>query len=500
MATLEFFTIFTSKEIEIYGNEDLDEMEEQILFYHPNHHQAERRVQVIGLAQTLLSFTRIFDSSDDREITVWRSGLGMTALTSCEGSDYWFLLKINLDQEKLEEEAFITKILDDAYNRFKMFHHSFFRLRVDCKNKQDFKSRLMSHFSTYMQVIESRLLYPFLDMVCDGIKSAPFTSPIYRQVVTACTRLCSEIALPQIKLMLLWKETLFWSSLDIHQDTKLLFDYLTDPTTGLAYDGILNQTKDKGEPAIVGRAYQSLHGNNLKKKKSKNTSLEALFRKPVQQTYSGFLVGPDLNNSDYTMMQNDQQKYQTQNTVVYLTDFKPHVFIVYQWEDDYTLCILSPVLDHPDLSSLHWHSFLKSSISSTLESIRDLIGQRRDARTENLQNLALHFLMVNQTTLIAQQFLLIDKPNGIMRMEFLESLSVIRSSLTRREHSSYETMQEILVEGSVKGQRIYISGLASANKIAILAFNAKDDTIRLSKVQEEIKFIKAAMLDRHHSS
>ena len=92
MATLEFFTIFTSKEIEIDGNEDLDEMEEQILFYHPNHHQAERRVQVIGLAQTLLSFTRIFDSSDDREITVWRSGLGMTALTSCEGSDYWFLL------------------------------------------------------------------------------------------------------------------------------------------------------------------------------------------------------------------------------------------------------------------------------------------------------------------------------------------------------------------------------------------------------------------------
>ena len=212
-------------------------------------------------------------------------------------------------------------------------------------------------------MIESALLYSSLEIIADGIQSAPFPDSIYRQVITACTRLCTEITLPKAKMMLLWKETLCWSSLDSHQDTKLIYDYLTNPTTGLLDDGILNQTKTKGEAAISARAYPSPHPNTL----PKNTTIEALFRKPVPQPrFSGFLVGPDLTNPS-------SQPYKVQ--LVFLTDLMPYLFIVYQWQDEYTLSFLTPVQDGAESISLEYYTHLASSIAHALPPLQALVAQ-----------------------------------------------------------------------------------------------------------------------------
>jgi hypothetical protein len=107
---LSSFAIFNLTEIlsdstqnqDQYLDEDL-KMVEQILFYHAAAADGsicsqQSRIQSIGLAQTLNSFSTIFDSeagpeavSSHTTTTVWKSGLAMTALKRVE-ADYWFLL------------------------------------------------------------------------------------------------------------------------------------------------------------------------------------------------------------------------------------------------------------------------------------------------------------------------------------------------------------------------------------------------------------------------
>ena len=71
-------------------------------------------------------------------------------------------------------------------------------------------------------------------------------------------------SLSSAKLLILWKDTLCWSSLDNHQDAKVIYDYLTNESSGLIDDGILNQVKEKGIPIITFRACPKWNQPNLR--------------------------------------------------------------------------------------------------------------------------------------------------------------------------------------------------------------------------------------------
>ena len=82
-------------------------------------------------------------------------------------------------------------------------------------------------------------------------------------------------SLSSAKLLILWKDTLCWSSLDNHQDAKVIYDYLTNESSGLIDDGILNQVKEKGIPIITFRACPK----NASKKYDNLQPIEYLFRR-----------------------------------------------------------------------------------------------------------------------------------------------------------------------------------------------------------------------------
>ena len=99
--------------------EDLSDMQEQILYYHGygSGHSAEKQAKIIGLAQTLQSFTNFFnnngESSGSSELEVvsepsslvWKTSKGKSTLLRAEG-DYWMLMVIIFK----EMVQFITNI------------------------------------------------------------------------------------------------------------------------------------------------------------------------------------------------------------------------------------------------------------------------------------------------------------------------------------------------------------------------------------------------------
>ena len=253
--------------------------------------------------------------------------------------------------------------------------------------------------------------------------------------------------------MLLWKETLCWSSLDSHLDTKILYDYLINESTGLYPDQILNQVKGKGESAITLRAYPSIipplpSSASFTKATSKGGGgmlrpLESFFRRPSKQDtpFSGFLVGPDINSYPQTI-----QDCQVQPKIIYLqgqggginnasnspSSSTPHIFVVYQFKDDYTLCLFSPIIESSQFTSLHWYKTLQSTILQALEPLDKMLLENREEMDNCLRipDRSFCFLTLNQTDLVLQKGLK-TKSHPAIGADLLDTLAQVRIDLER---------------------------------------------------------------------
>jgi hypothetical protein len=278
-----------------------------------------------------------------------------------------------------------------------------------------------------MKVLEAACINPSIEVINGGIQFSPFSPTyIYRKLITVCTRFRTTMpSLSSAKLLILWKDTLCWSSLDNHHDAKVIYDYLTNESSGLIDDGILNQVKEKGIPIITFRVCTK----NASKKYVNLQPIEYLFRRPKKHIpFSGYLVGPNLNNYPTTI-----QDAQVTPKVVYLGyHLTPHVFIAYQWLDDYTFCVLSPVLDCADFSSLLWYKSLQSTISHSFQPFRDLLAEHATSLQAALQppDISFHFLTINQTNFAIQKCMK-SQTQSIVGSDLLATLSQMRLDLER---------------------------------------------------------------------
>lgn len=131
-------------------------------------------------------------------------------------------------------------------NRFKLLYHSFSHLYSECNdNVELFKQKIDAFFSTSVLVLQRACSNPGLEYVNCGIKNAPFDEATFGKVVTLAARLSSIIPSLSGQFMLLYHDLLAWSSLPTHLDTKLLYEFLTDPLTGNIDDSLINQVKPR---------------------------------------------------------------------------------------------------------------------------------------------------------------------------------------------------------------------------------------------------------------
>ncbi|KAJ3336849.1 hypothetical protein HDU91_001636, partial [Kappamyces sp. JEL0680] len=287
-------------------------------------------------------------------------------------------------------DDFLKQLVETTYAHFKLFHHSFFRLRISSLDNNKFKLALETYFSNYLPIIESSLENAAVCSLGNGITPAPFDQDLNRLVVQTAARLSTLVQVLGNRMMILYKDSLAWSSLESQDDTKLVFDWFTHPEVGLWDDGVINQVKAKGLPAVSSRLADK------PKPKAPSSGLAPLLfhKKPkpdlAARSFKGFLVGPEIDlpsqhRSVDTLRPGDapdpSSPIQVHIKTVYLSEGTPHVFLVYQW-DDWSVVMLSPHLDSGLFVKPSWYIYLQDCV---LEVLQPLVDSAKEKLHGNLQ-------------------------------------------------------------------------------------------------------------------
>jgi hypothetical protein len=194
-----------------------EEVEDRIIYFYPPSSTKEKQ---IGLIFGLIEFTNTFFSS----LKIICSNNHKTIITKHKSK--FIILKTTSSCP----DYLLSEILEKTMKRFDLFYNDFDLNDLNymtCLNTC--LESMFNNISLKTQI--NHLLY---------YKSDPRT-------VKQALKIKSKL---KAKIMLMYKNTVMLSWLDTMDDTQVIYDYLTDPSTGYYDDFLCNQQKPKGVPVI----------------------------------------------------------------------------------------------------------------------------------------------------------------------------------------------------------------------------------------------------------